>query len=144
VLRTTVSQSLSAVNDGFTQDLFLRLAPPFPKVALVRYDGSQPGDQVHVRLNFGLFKQDWVSRIVSRDEQPQRVEFVDRGEQLPFFLRFWEHHHILEAAPNGGTVIVDDIRYKGPWFLPSALLWPAMWGQFVYRKPIYRRVFREP
>ena len=141
LLKTPVQGDYTKLLARFDQDLFESLAPPGAQVELVRFDGSHKGDTVHIRLKlFGFLKQDWISEIVDEGQDDQRAWFVDRGTQLPFFLGFWEHHHIVERG-DGHAVIVDDIRFKGPWWLPSFLLYPVLYLQFAYRKPIYRRVF---
>ncbi len=139
-----VEQGLDQVRAGFTEDLFRRLAPPFPPVAIRRFDGCAPGDEVHLELNFGLFRQPWVSEIVAAEESATHWQFVDEGRTLPFFLRQWRHVHRVEALPEGGSCIIDSISYAGPNALMSALLWPSLWLQFAYRGPIYRRRFAQP
>lgn len=142
VLKTPVRQPLPAVWAGFDRRLFDRLSPPFPPVTVVRFDGSQRGDVVHVRLNFLLFQQDWVSRIVEQQTATDEIFFVDEGEQLPFFLRYWQHRHrLLRDRATGGTLVVDDVRFRSPFRLLDYALYPLLWLQFAYRKPIYKEVF---
>jgi ligand-binding SRPBCC domain-containing protein len=69
------------------------------------------------------------------------LSFTDVGEQLPFFLRSWEHEHRLEALPAGRTRITDRLSFTTPWWLPHWLAQPAFKGLMAYRQPIYRRVF---
>ena len=40
ILKTNVKQSPQQVWAGFNQSLFEKLAPPFPRVRLLRFDGS--------------------------------------------------------------------------------------------------------
>lgn len=147
LLKTPVRQPLPKVWAGFDRDLFERLAPPFPPVKVVRFDGCRKGDVVHLRLNFLLFKQDWISDIVDQQTHqsaglPDEIFFVDEGRKLPFFLRYWHHRHrLLHDAQTGGTIIIDDITFRTPSRLTDWLFYPLMWAQFAYRKPIYRRIF---
>ena len=141
---TPVRQPLAQVQAGFTRALFEALAPPFPPVRVLRFDGCAPGDQVHLELHFGFFRQRWVSHIVSASADAQHWQFIDEGRELPFFLRQWRHVHRVEALPQGGARIVDAITYQGPNALVSLLLWPSLWLQFAYRGPIYRRRFARP
>jgi hypothetical protein len=60
---------------------------------------------------------------------------------LPFFLRSWQHKHLLEALPRGGTRIVDELQFTTPTWLPAFLARPLFAGLMLYRKPIYKRVF---
>lgn len=139
-LRTVVSQSVHQVMSGFTEDLFLKLSPPFPPVKLLQFDGSRTGDVVSLELNFLFFRQTWTSHITHHEETADRFSFIDEGVLLPFFLGSWRHHHIIEAHPEG-SVIIDDISFRGRWFWMTPLLYPLLFLQFAYRKPIYRRYF---
>ena len=35
-----------------------------------------------------------------------------RARQLPAPLRYWQHRHLLQPAPDGGTYIVEDLEYR--------------------------------
>ncbi len=147
LLQTSVRQPLPQVWAGFDRKLFDQLAPPFPPVEVVRFDGCLRGDVVHLRLNFIVFRQDWVSDIIDQQstgmpDQPDEIFFVDEGTKLPFFLRYWHHRHrLVRDTQTGGTHIIDDITFRTPSLLTDYLFYPLMWLQFAYRKPIYRRVF---
>lgn len=139
-LETQVQQSAREVWQGFDQSLFLALAPPFPRLKLIRFDGSNEGDRVEIRVNFLLFAQTWESLITGQGEDDECIWFVDEGKQLPFFLKSWKHRHEMRKQENGCT-IVDAIEYRSPSRLLDIVLFPAMWLQFAYRKPVYRRSF---
>ena len=140
-ISTSVAQPPEEVWKGFNQDLFTALAPPFPPVNLLRFDGSLKGDEVHLELNFLLFKQEWNSLIVEQEKGEGEIFFVDQGIKLPFFLKLWQHRHRL-VREGKGTKIVDDITYKTPFKLFDWLMYPAMWLQFAYRKPVYQKLFK--
>lgn len=140
-LRTPVSAPLRSVWEGFDESLFKKLSPPFPPVKLVRFDGSRTGDLVSLELNFILFKQNWTSRIADQQETDEEIYFIDEGTKLPFFLSFWRHKHRLIHQKTGGTLIADEIEYRTPFLLFDYLMYPVLWAQFAYRKPIYRRIF---
>lgn len=127
---------------GFNQNLFLKLNPPFPPVRLLRFDGCSKDDIVSLELNFLLFKQQWTSVILEDGLDEKEFYFVDAGQKLPFFLKFWKHRHRIVKAGDGAR-IVDDITFRSPFFLMDFLLWPVLWLQFLYRKPIYQRVFKK-
>ncbi len=141
LLKTQVQQPLTTVWAGFNRDLFEELSPPFPPVRVVRFDGCQRGDVVHLQLNFFLFRQDWVSQIVDQQTTAGEIFFVDEGTRLPFFLAYWKHRHGL-LRTNGQTMIIDDITFKTPFWITDYLFYPLLWVQFAFRKPIYRRIFR--
>ena len=142
VLKHNVSQSPPQVWSGFTQSLFEKLAPPFPRIRLLRFDGSTTGCTVEVELNFLLFRQIWQSEIIEHGETENEIWFVDRGSRLPFFLSYWLHRHRL-IRTDTGTQIVDDIEYRTGAVILDYLMYPMMWAQFAYRGPIYRLAFNK-
>ena len=136
-ISTRVNQHYLSVKDGFNPDLFERLNPPFPPVKLLKFDGSEVGDLVSLELDFLLFKQIWTSEITESETSASEYYFVDVGIQLPFFLKSWRHkHRILNLGEE--SIIRDEIEFTSPiaW-----LLFPVMYLQFLYRRPIYRKVF---
>lgn len=139
-LETKVASPPEKVWAGFNEELFVKLAPPLPKFKLLRFDGCHSGGRVEVQLNFVFFTQLWHSVIVDQGATDQEFWFVDEGEKLPFFLKTWRHTHRIVGSGEGST-IVDDIEFRSPFFLLDWILWPSLWLQFAYRKPIYRRVF---
>lgn len=139
-ISTLVKQPYTQVFAGFDQNLFIKLAPPFPPVKLLRFDGCKVDDRVALRLNFIFFKQTWESLITDYQENQQEISFVDEGVKLPFFLKYWKHHHrVIKQGQH--TSIVDDISFKTPFFLLDYLMYPVLYLQFLYRKPIYRKTF---
>ncbi|TFV95813.1 hypothetical protein E4S40_06210 [Algoriphagus kandeliae] len=141
-LETHVQQDYLTVKDGFDESLFKRLSPPFPPVKLLRFDGSKKGDVVSLELNFIFFKQKWTSDITEDHTDEKEFYFIDQGTELPFFLKKWTHKHRV-IRKEEGSIIRDEIEFEGPNFLLTFLLYPALWVQFVYRKPIYRKIFRK-
>jgi ligand-binding SRPBCC domain-containing protein len=142
ILRTAVAQSPAQVMAGFTRELFVALTPPFPRLRVLRFDGCRTGDQVAIELNTLVSRLPWTSLIVDDGTLPDGTHFfVDEGQQLPPPLRYWRHRHLIEPGPNGSSVIVDNLEYRTASPLLDALLYPAMWAQFAWRKPIYRRWF---
>lgn len=142
VIRTDVSADLQKVWANFNENLFQALAPPFPPINLLRFDGSLKNDEVHLELNFLLFKQVWISKIAEQAAKENEIYFVDEGIKLPFFLGYWRHKHLMQALPEGGTQITDDITFEAPIKALSWLLFPALYLQFLYRKPVYKRYFK--
>ena len=139
-ISTKVNQSLSKVWEGFNLELFSKLAPPFPPVEVKEFGGCLKGDKVHLELNFILFKQDWISDIIDQKRTESEIYFIDEGTKLPFFLSYWQHRHRL--VKNGeSTIIIDDITFKTPTILTDYLFYPLMYLQFLYRKPIYQKIF---
>ncbi|MEQ8517710.1 MAG: hypothetical protein RLN79_10495 [Cytophagales bacterium] len=139
-IKTTVKQPILKVWEGFDESLFVKLAPPFPSVKLLQFDGSKKGDRVGLELNFLLFRQKWVSDIIDHNENEDQIFFIDKGVILPFFLKTWQHKHILKREGDG-TEIIDDIRYSTGTLLTDILMFPALYLQFLYRKPVYKKIF---
>jgi len=142
ILETVVQAALPDVWSGFDRKLFDQLSPPFPPVEVVRFDGCLRGDVVILRLNFLMFRQDWESLITDQQTRADEIYFIDEGVRLPFFLRYWRHRHRLVRHESGGTVVIDDITFRTPFRLLDYLMYPLLWAQFAYRKPIYKRVFK--
>jgi ligand-binding SRPBCC domain-containing protein len=140
-IATQVKSEWEKVVSGFTKELFVKLNPPFPPVVVKQFDGCIKGDKVVLELNFLLFKQEWVSDIIDSVEDENGFSFIDVGVKLPFFLSRWRHHHIIKKREDGGTTIIDDIDFSTGSLLTDLLFYPILYGQFLYRKPIYRKIF---
>jgi len=139
-VKTKVKKSRKYVWDHFDEKLFKALNPPFPPVKVKRFDGSRSGDEVHLQLDFLLFKNDWVSTITEHQEGETETYFIDQGTQLPFFLKSWRHKHRI-VQEGDGAVIIDEIEFETPFPLFDYLMYPLMMLQFVYRKPVYQNYF---
>ncbi len=140
-ISTKVQSGLETVKAGFDSSLFMSLNPPFPPVRLLKFDGCKTGDEVALELNFLLFKQRWISKITEDDEDEKSWEFVDEGYKLPFFLKQWKHHHQVKSI-GSGSLIIDHIHFSTGYFLSDFILWPALFFQFLYRKPVYKKRFK--
>jgi hypothetical protein len=70
LLRFSVAQPPAAVVAGFTRELFVALAPPFPKFHLIRYDGNHTGDTVIIELQVGPKRWRWTSLITDNGVLP--------------------------------------------------------------------------
>lgn len=137
---TRVDNRFAEVRRLFSQSLLEKLNPPFPVARIVRYDGESVNDEVWISLHFILFKQVWKSRIISNEEHSQHFFFVDQGEQLPFFLKSWQHTHGLRSVNHGrSTEIIDALRFTTPWWLPEFIAKPLFTGLMRYRRPLYQK-----
>jgi ligand-binding SRPBCC domain-containing protein len=141
-ITTQVEQDYKTVLEGFTRDLFLALAPPFPPVNLLRFDGCQKGDIVELELNMIFFKQRWDALIIESGEKENEVFFTDIGTKLPFFLKTWKHFHRILQNPDQTSSIIDHFEYTTPFLLLDYLMYPVLYAQFAWRKPIYKKLFR--
>lgn len=139
-LQTKVKKDYLSVFNAFDEQLFKKLSPPFPKLKLLRFDGSEPGDIVEVDLDAGISSFRWTSIITQKDVSPTAAYFVDEGQELPPPLRTWKHKHLV--TKNGaGAIIHDVISYSTGFYPLDLLLYPLMRLQFGMRKPIYQQEF---
>jgi ligand-binding SRPBCC domain-containing protein len=140
VLRTQVKGNYKIVMEQFDRKLFEALTPKQGKMEIVEFTGSKKGDRVHLRF-LSPIKADWVSLITEDGVNEQEAYFVDEGTELPFPLRYWKHRHVVERLTEDTCIIVDDIQYKGPNAVVTALMYPALWAAFYPRKSVYRSYF---
>lgn len=138
-LTTQVEQDYRQVWQGFDEKLFRALKPPLMPLEILRYDGNQTSNQVHVRI--GPFRQAWISVITERGERESEFYFVDEGLQLPFPLKMWRHHHRVLQANDGGSHIIDDFTYATSILLLDYLLYPLFYLLFAARRPVYQTYF---
>lgn len=143
ILETPVKEDFNAVWKGFDRELFISLAPGFPKLVLKRFDGCNQGDEVHLELEFPFFKQSWNSLIIESGRNDREYYFIDQGTQLPFFLTYWEHKHRIVKSGNE-TVLVDDIQFKSHGLFMEWLIYPSLWLSFFQRKSKYQNRFGKP
>ncbi|WP_192822604.1 hypothetical protein [Rufibacter sp. LB8] len=139
-LKTAVAQNYIAILEGFDRDLFKALSPLFPRLKIIRFDGSMPGDRVEIELQAGPLRQRWTSLITERQVTDQAAWFTDQGQELPPPLRFWRHQHLV-TKEQGHSCIHDIIEFKTGARLLDLLVYPVLYFQFKQRAPIYRRVF---
>lgn len=141
LIETKVEQDYTTVFNQFNEGLFKALQPPFPPSELLRFDGSEVGNEVHIKLFTGLKWEVWKSRITERTYGETEHVFVDEGIQLPFFLKHWEHRHRVRKEPQGCTIIDDiTLAFSSPLLYP--IFYPAIYAQFAMRVPVYKRCFK--
>lgn len=140
-ISTAVNQSVKKVFEGFNEALFLKLSPPFPPVKLLRFDGCRKNDEVHLQLSFIFFSQQWISLITEYENNINEIYFIDEGISLPFFLKSWKHKHLIKAHENT-TQIIDDIEFSTGTVVTDILFYPLLYLQFLYRKPVYEKLFK--
>jgi ligand-binding SRPBCC domain-containing protein len=135
VLRTAVDGDMEQVFAGFDRSLFEFLLPPGAK--LIRFDGSDTGDLVQLRLPIA---GEWISRITASYRDDQQAYFIDEGVKLPIGLRDWTHKHTVYRGAHG-SVIEDDIAFSSGNPVLDWLLYPVMYMAFAPRRNRYRAYF---
>lgn len=142
ILKTTVEQPITRVWEQFDSQLLTQLSPPFPfpPVKIISF-GRDLGEKVTLELDFFIKRQIWVSKITDFYLTVDEIYFIDEGEQLPFFLSYWKHKHRI--VKNGqGSEIIDEIEFRTPTILTDYIFYPILYLQFLYRKPIYKKFFK--
>lgn len=134
--------SVKDIFQRFDEKLFLKLAPPFPKFKLLRFDGCQVGDLVEVELVMPWGKEFWQSTIIDFKETETEIYFIDQGTILPSFLSQWKHIHRIKQCDNESSIISDEISMvcKYAWQVP--FIYPGTYFQMMYRKNIYKRMLK--
>ena len=140
-ITTNVDSSYLVVANRFDITLFENLAPAFPKIKVLRFDGCHKGNEVHIEMNLFITKQYWNALVIEQSKSADEWYFVDKGIVLPFPLRFWQHRHIIKRQENDTSNIIDAIEYKTGFLILDFLMLPFFYAQFAARKPIYKKYF---
>lgn len=92
----------------------------YPKVSLQANPSTVKGDRLHLILNFGLFRLNWLLVI---QEVHERSFFVDEALRIPFPFRAWRHTHSF-IQQSDSTVMQDKIEFESyvPAFIVLILL----------------------
>ena len=141
-IKTEVEQAFAEADKTFDKDTLTKLNPKFPPYKITCFDGLEPGHRVHVEFNFGLFKDKWEYQIAEKTVTDKEWSFVDAGAKMPFFLKSWRHRYKL-SDENGKTIVSDTVNFKSPFVLLDFLLYPWLYLHFLYRKPVYRQLFKK-
>jgi len=139
-MKTKVNGNYKEIMKRFDRQLFEALKPKGAKMEIVEFTGSKKGDTVHLRF-LSPIKAEWISKITEDYEDEKEAYFIDEGTKLPFPLSYWRHKHVVEKITEDTSYIVDDMSFKGPFFLITWLMYPAIYLGFYPRKKIYRSYF---
>ncbi len=141
-LKTKVDGNYKEIMKRFDRDLFEALKPKGAKMKIEKFTGSKKGDIVHIKFLFPI-KTEWISEITEDGENEKESYFIDEGVKLPFPLSYWKHRHVVEKISEDKSYIIDDMTFKGPFFLITWLMYPAIFLGFYPRKKIYRDYFKK-
>ncbi len=142
VLKTLIRRNFETVVDGFNRDLFTYLLPPSLIAKLVRYDGQQRGDFIHLRFRLP-FINDWKVVIKEVQHTDKEYRFVDRGLKMPFGLIYWQHVHRVVSLGKDRCVIVDEMEYESSWILQDLINYVLLYLAFFPRKFLYKKYFEK-
>ena len=140
LIKTKVEQDFRKVFQAFDIKLFMKLKPPLIGLKVVRFDGCKKNDEVHIVTNIFGFRQKWISLITEQYAGENEIYFIDEGVLLPKPLKYWKHKHIIEKYIDS-SIIIDDICYSSGSKFVDFLMFPALFLQFFYRKPVYKSFF---
>jgi len=140
-LKTKVDGNYKDIMKRFDRQLFEALKPKYGKMEIVKFTGSKKGDLVHLRF-LSPIKMEWISEITADGEDEKESYFIDEGVKLPFPLSYWHHKHIVQKITEDTSYIIDDMTFKGPNFLVTLFLYPALYFAFYPRKSIYKSYFK--
>lgn len=140
-IRTKVNKNYKSVFQAFDINLFMKLKPPLLSLIVIRFDGCNKGDEVHIETGFLGFKSKWISLITDNYTGEDNAYFTDEGILLPKPLKYWKHNHIIEKSIDS-SIIIDDICYETGNKFIDLLIFPALFAQFYYRKPVYKKYFK--
>jgi ligand-binding SRPBCC domain-containing protein len=141
LLRTIVGCPFEQVAGNFDRELFEFLLPPHFVATLVNYEGSKPGDKIHLTFKIP-WKSDWISVIKEFENGRGFYYFIDEGKKLPFGLKKWRHHHQVRQLTENQTEIIDFMYFSTAFWLLDLLAWPVLFISFFPRKRLYRTYFK--
>lgn len=140
-IETKVKGQPEVIFDRFDEQLFKALKPPGMTLDVLRFDGCQIGDQIHLCVGLLGITQPWVSVITEVKRDPQECYFVDEGRKLPTPFFTWRHAHRIRKFDDQHSLIIEDIQYTcRPQFLEKVLS-PLLKFQFSLRSSVYLKFF---
>ena len=142
LLRTIVDCPFEQVTGNFDRELFEFLLPPHFVATLVNYEGSKPGDKIHLAFKIP-WRSDRISVIKEFENGSAYYYFIDVGEILPFGLKIWRHHHQVIQLIENKTEIIDFIYFSTRFWLLDLLAWPVLFASFFPRKRLYKQYFKK-
>jgi uncharacterized protein (TIGR01777 family) len=111
-----------------------RLSPPFAPAKVEQPPTSlATGTRVILRVGAGPIQPRWVAEHVTYDPPH---EFRDVQRSGPFAA--WDHRHLFEDLPGGGSALTDLVEYR----LPLGALGQAIAGREIQRQLTRRFEFR--
>ena len=142
LLKSRVKKDFHRVVSGYNEALFRFLMPPLGLLRLLRYDGQNPGDIVHLRFGIPLIN-DFKVVIRNAWTSPKEYRCADRGLVMPFGIRFWQHTHRVVSLNENNTALIDLIEFKTDWWLLDLLIYPLLFLFFLPRTWQYARYYKQ-
>jgi ligand-binding SRPBCC domain-containing protein len=140
---TRISAPLSHVEQHFNQNLFAYLNPPGAKLEIKRFDGTNKGDRIMLKLETPIMKGDWNGTILERVSDQEQFYFIDIGDQLPWPLVSWHHKHLVEKIDENHCQLTDQVTFNTSSVFLDNLYYPFFWGMFFWRRHRYQKYFSQ-
>jgi ligand-binding SRPBCC domain-containing protein len=137
-LKSKVAGHWKNVYAHFNEKLFRYLLPPGAK--LLRFDGSSPGNIVHLEFTFPL-KAEWKSKITDEHMVKGHACFVDKGVMLPFGLKYWKHIHHVKDLGSGRSLIHDEMIFSTGKKWKDIVYYPFLYMAFLPRIWQHKKYF---
>jgi ligand-binding SRPBCC domain-containing protein len=135
LIKTPIKKDYRSVFAQFNVKLFTALKPPLVNLKVLRFDGCNKGDEVHLLVS----GKRWVSHITQLHIDDDEIYFVDVGVVVPAPITSWEHIHRVVRTGIDTCEVVDDIHYSTGNRLLDKIIYPALKAMFLLRRPIYIR-----
>ncbi|WP_127715810.1 hypothetical protein [Halobacteriovorax sp. HLS] len=136
---TTFKANFSDVKENFNEKLFKFLSPKLIPNEIIRYDGNNVGDEIHIQL----INQLWISEILEVNDLENEFNFVDIGKKLPPPIKSWHHKHRIVKVNQYQVSIIDEISFDCGNFILNNCIYPFMYAQFYARVPLYKKFFEK-
>lgn len=134
-----VHYPLKFVLSHIGKDMFVALNPPWTSMKVIKFDGTKISDEVHLELNLGFKKAQWISKIVKSEISELEFSFIDLGVKMLPGFKSWHHHHIFRKIDETKTLIQDEIAFETSNVLMDLVYYNAVNLQFLYRKYAYKK-----
>ena len=119
-IQTSVAKNYQQVWEGFTEDLFNQLSPPFPPVKVIQFDGCHKGDIVELELNFLLFNEVCGSGLFQAPAQGHRTE--DGSNACSAYRNRSDGKHLFEDVHSVYCFcLVERMRQRSRQLIPRTV-----------------------
>jgi ligand-binding SRPBCC domain-containing protein len=136
---STFKAEFSEVKKNFNKNLFEFLLPKVLPTKILRYDGHETGDQIHLQLANKV----WISKITKVNDFESEYNFTDEGERLPLPLKKWHHKHRVVKVNESEVTVIDEISFDCGNKVLNNILYPILFAQFIPRISLYKKYFEE-
>ena len=127
-----VSDVIQSFHDRKFVDFLTALQP----VKILNWDGIESGKVA----SFSFWFFGWrIMNVVHEgyEAEDTYLHFIDKGNELPFGLDSWNHHHIVEVKDDN-VIISDRVRMHSESRAKLFFIFPIMIFPILIRKITYK------